>query len=135
VAEVRHAFSKHGGNLGQDGSVAFMFKHCGQFVFAPGTSEEQVMELALEAGAEDIQTDDEGVIEVICAPTDYAAVKAAFEQVNLVPEVQGITMKPLNETELVGDDAEKMRKMLDQLESLDDVQEVYTTAVFDESDD
>jgi YebC/PmpR family DNA-binding regulatory protein len=134
VAEVRHAFTKHGGNLGQDGSVAFMFKHCGQFVFAPGTSEEHVMEVALEAGAEDIQTDEEGVIEVVCAPTDFASVKTAFEQAGLTPEVQSITMKALNETELLGDDAEKMRKMLDVLESLDDVQEVYTTAVFDESE-
>ena len=134
VAEVRHALTKNGGNLGQDGSVAFMFKHCGQFLFAPGTSEEAVMEAALEAGAEDIQTDEEGVIEVICAPADYAAVKAAFEQASLVPEVQGIIMKALNETELTGDDAATMQKMLDALESLDDVQEVYTTAVFDESE-
>ncbi len=134
VAEVRHAFTKHGGNLGQEGSVAFMFKHCGQFLFAPGTSEEQVMEVALEAGAEDIQTDEEGMIEVLSAPTDYAAVKTAFEAANLVPEVQGLTMKPLNETELPPDDAVTMQKMLDVLEGLDDVQEVYTTAVFDEAD-
>ena len=133
VAEVRHAFSKHGGNLGQEGSVAFMFKHCGQFIFAPGTSEEQVMEVGLEAGAEDIQTDEEGVIEVICPPSDYAAVKAAFEAAELVPEVHAITMKALNETELSDGDAEKMQKMLEVLEGLDDVQEVYTTAVFDES--
>lgn len=133
VAEVRHAFSKHGGNLGQDGSVVFMFKHCGQFIFAPGTSEEQVMEVGLDAGADDIQTDEEGVIEVTCPPSDYAAVKAAFEKAGLVPEVHAVTMKALNETELEGDDAEKMQKMLDVLEGLDDVQEVYTTAVFDES--
>ncbi|MDS1142050.1 YebC/PmpR family DNA-binding transcriptional regulator [Pusillimonas sp. SM2304] len=135
VAEVRHALSKHGGNLGQEGSVAFMFKHCGQFLFAPGTSEEAVMEAALEAGAEDIQTDEEGMIEVISAPSDYAAVKTAFEQASLEPEVQGIVMKALSETELAGDDAVKMQKMLDMLEGLDDVQEVYTTATFDESDD
>ncbi|SHG91835.1 YebC/PmpR family DNA-binding transcriptional regulator [Pollutimonas bauzanensis] len=134
VAEVRHALSKHGGNLGQEGSVAFMFQHCGQFLFAPGTSEEQVMEAALEAGAEDIQTDAEGMIEVICPPADYAAVKAAFEQASLVPEVQGVIMKALSETELTGDDAIKMQKMLDVLEGLDDVQEVYTTAVLDESE-
>lgn len=134
VAEVRHALSKHGGNLGQEGSVAFMFRHCGQFLFAPGTSEEQVMEAALEAGAEDIQTDDEGMIEVVCAPADYAAVKTAFEQASLVPEVQGIIMKALSETELTGDDAIKMQKMLDVLEGLDDVQEVYTTAVLDEAE-
>ncbi|MCC2597522.1 YebC/PmpR family DNA-binding transcriptional regulator [Pusillimonas sp. MFBS29] len=135
VAEVRHAFSKNGGNLGQEGSVAFMFKHCGQFLFAPGTSEEAVMEAALEAGAEDIQTDEEGMIEVITAPADYAAVKAAFEQAELTPEVQDIVMKALNETELAGDDAIKMQKMLDMLEGLDDVQEVYSTATFDESGD
>lgn len=132
VAEVRHAFSKHGGNMGQEGSVAFMFKHCGQFIFAPGTSEELVMEVALEAGADDIQTDDEGVIEVTCAPTDYAAVKTALENAGLTPEVHAITMKALSETELTGDDAAKMQKMLDVLESLDDVQEVFTTAVLDE---
>ena len=134
VAEVRHAFSKHGGNLGQEGSVAFMFKHCGQFIFAPGTSEEQVMEVGLEAGADDIQTDDEGVIEVTCPPSDYSAVKTAFEAAGLVPEVQAVTMKALNEAELAGDDAAKMQKMLDVLESLDDVQEVFTTAVLDEQE-
>jgi YebC/PmpR family DNA-binding regulatory protein len=133
VAEVRHALSKHGGNLGQEGSVAFMFKHCGQFLFAPGTSEDKVMEAALDAGAEDIQTDDEGVIEVVCAPADYAAVKEAFEKAGLVPEMQDIVMKALSETELAGDDAARMQKMLDVLESLDDVQDVYTTAVLDES--
>jgi len=132
VAEVRHAFSKHGGNLGQEGSVAFMFKHCGQFLFAPGTSEDKVMELALEAGAEDVITDDEGVIEVICAPTDYAAVKRAFDGAGLKAEMDGIVMKALNETVLQGEDAEKMQKLLDALESLDDVQEVYTTAVMGE---
>jgi YebC/PmpR family DNA-binding regulatory protein len=134
VAEVRHVLSKNGGNLGQEGSVSFMFKHCGQFVFAPGTSEDSVMEAGLEAGAEDIQTDDEGVIEVVCAPADYPAVKASFEAAGLVPETQGLTMKALSETELAGDDAEKMQKILDALEELDDVQDVYTTAVFDESE-
>lgn len=134
VAEVRHALTKHGGNLGQDGSVVFMFKHCGQFLFAPGTSEEQVMEIGLEAGAEDIQTDEDGLIEVVCDPADYENVKNAFEAAGLVPEVQEVVMKALNETELTGDDAIKMQKMLDVLESLDDVQEVYTTATFDESD-
>jgi YebC/PmpR family DNA-binding regulatory protein len=134
VAEVRHALTKHGGNLGQDGSVSFLFKHCGQFLFAPGTSEEQVMEAALDAGAEDIQTDEDGMIEVICAPADYEAVKAAFEAAGLVPEMQGVVMKPLVETELEGDDAVKMTKMIDVLEGLDDVQEVYTNAIFDEAD-
>lgn len=134
VAEVRHAFAKNGGNLGQEGSVAFMFKHCGQFIFAPGTSEEQVMEIALEAGAEDIQTDEEGVIEVITAPGDYAAVRDALLAAKLTPEVDGIIMKALNETELAGDDAAKMQKLLDALEALDDVQEVFTTAVLDETE-
>jgi len=132
VAEVRHAFSKHGGNLGQEGSVAFMFKHCGQFLFAPGTSEEAVMEAALEAGAEDIQTDEEGVIEVICAPGDYAAVKKAFEAAGLKAEMDDIVMKALNETELSGEDAVRMQKLLDALEALDDVQEVYSTAVIND---
>lgn len=134
VAEVRHAMTKFGGNLGQDGSVAFMFQHCGQFLFAPGTSEEQVMDVALDAGAEDIQTDEEGMIEVICPPAGYRAVKTAFENAGLVPEVQTLTMKALNDTELLDEDAVKMQKLLDTLESLDDVQEVYTTAVFDEAD-
>ncbi len=134
VAEVRHAFSKHGGNLGIDGSVVFQFKHCGQFIFAPGTSEEAVMEAALEAGAEDVITDEEGLIEVICEPADYEQVKKAFEEAGLVPEVQEIVMKALNETELEGKEAETMKKMLEALEALDDVQEVYTTAVMDETE-
>ncbi len=131
VAEVRHAFAKCGGNLGQDGSVAFMFKFCGQFLFAPGTSEDAVMAAALEAGAEDVVTDEEGVIEVICAPTDYAAVKAAFAAAGLKAEGDSLTMKPLNESPLAGDDAERMQKLLDMLEDLDDVQEVYTNALMD----
>lgn len=134
VAEVRHALSKNGGNLGQDGSVSFLFNHCGQFLFAPGTSEETVMEAALDAGAEDIQTDEDGMIEVICPPASYEAVKSAFEAAGLIPEMHGIVMKALVETELLGEDAVKMTKMLDTLEGLDDVQEVYTTAIFDESD-
>lgn len=134
VAEVRHAFSKYGGNLGIDGSVVFQFKHCGQFIFAPGTDEDQVMELAIEAGAEDVITDDEGLIEVVCAPADYEEVKNAFEAAGLIPEMQEITMKPLNETELEGAEAETMKKMLEALESLDDVQEIYTSAVMDETE-
>ncbi|GAA4331852.1 YebC/PmpR family DNA-binding transcriptional regulator [Pigmentiphaga soli] len=132
VAEVRHAFAKNGGNLGQEGSVAFMFRHCGQFLFAPGTPEDKVMEVALEAGAEDVATDDDGLIEVISAPADYAALKTAFDKAGLKAEVDGVVMKALNETELQGEDAEKMQKLLDALEALDDVQEVYTTAVMDE---
>ena len=133
VAEVRHAFSKNGGNLGQEGSVTFMFQHCGQFMFAPGTDEEKVMEAALEAGAEDIQVDEEGVIEVVCPPSAYAAVRDALTAAGLTPEMDDVVMKALNETELTGDDAAKMQKLLDALESLDDVQNVYTTAVLDET--
>ncbi len=134
VSDVRHAFTKNGGNLGLDGSVVFQFRHCGQFLFAPGASEDAIMEVALEAGADDVLTDDEGLIEVLCPPSDYAAVKAAFEAANLTPEVEGIVMKALNETELAGEDAAKMQKLLDALEGLDDVQEVYTTAVMDEAE-
>ena len=129
VAEVRHAFSKHGGNLGTDGSVAFMFKHCGQFVFAPGTSEDKVMEAALDAGAEDVVTDEDGAVEVICAANDFQAVKTALEAAGLKPEVAEVTMRASTDTELTGDDGAKMQKLLDALENLDDVQEVYTNAV------
>jgi YebC/PmpR family DNA-binding regulatory protein len=132
VAEVRHGFNKHGGNLGTDGSVAFMFKHCGQLIFAPGTSEEKVMDVAIEAGAEDITTNDDGSVEVITGTNDFLAVKDALEKAGLTAEFAEVTMKPLNETELAGEDAERMQKLLDALESLDDVQEVYTTAVMDE---
>lgn len=132
VAEVRHAFSKYGGNLGTDGSVAFMFKHCGQFLFAPGTSEDRVMEAALEAGAEDVITDDEGGLEVLCAPSDFSEVRQALEAAGLKAELAEITMKPQNETLLTGEDAQKMQKLLDILENLDDVQQVYSSAVIDE---
>ncbi|MFN7207163.1 MAG: YebC/PmpR family DNA-binding transcriptional regulator [Burkholderiales bacterium] len=132
VAEVRHALTKQGGNLGTDGSVAFMFKHCGQLLFAPGTNEDKVMEAALEAGAEDVLNDDEGGIEVICAPADFEQVKKGLEAAGLKAEVAEITMKPLNETVLGGDDGVKMQKILDTLEDLDDVQAVYTTAVISE---
>jgi len=129
VAEVRHAFSKHGGNLGTDGSVSFLFKHCGQFVFAPGTSEEQIMDAALDAGAEDVITDSDGAIEVLCEPNNFRAIKTALEKSGLKPEVAEVTMRASTETELIGDDGVKMQKLLDAIESLDDVQEVYTNAV------
>jgi YebC/PmpR family DNA-binding regulatory protein len=132
VADVRHAFSKHGGNLGTDGSVAFLFKHCGQMLFAPGTDEDKLMEAALEAGAEDVVTNEDGSIEVVTDPYEFAAVKEALVKAGLQPELGEVTMKPANENELAGDDAVKMQKLLDALESLDDVQEVYTTAVMDE---
>ncbi|GAA0782030.1 YebC/PmpR family DNA-binding transcriptional regulator [Castellaniella ginsengisoli] len=134
VSEVRHTLSKHGGNLGQDGCVAFMFKHCGQFIFAPGTSEEHVMEVALENGADDVQSDEEEVIEVTCEPGDYAALKQAFDAAGLQAEIHGVVMKALSKVELAGEDAERMQKIIDLLEDLDDVQEVYTTAVLDEAE-
>jgi len=131
VAEVRHAFTKNGGNLGADGSVAYLFKHCGQFIFAPGTSEDAVMEAGLEAGAEDVLKNDDGSVELICAPADFDAVRAALEKAKLKPEIADITMKPVNEAPLAGGEAGRLRSLLDALESLDDVQDVYTTAVLD----
>jgi YebC/PmpR family DNA-binding regulatory protein len=131
VAEVRHAFTKNGGNVGSDGSVAYLFKHCGQFLFAPGTSEEKVMEAAIDAGAEDVVTNEDGSVEVVCAPPDFAAVSAALAKAGLKPELAEITMKPTLEAALAGDEAARMRQLLDALENLDDVQNVYTTAVVD----
>jgi YebC/PmpR family DNA-binding regulatory protein len=131
VAEVRHAFSKNGGNLGSDGSVAYLFKHVGQFLFAPGTSEEKLMEAALEAGADDVVAHEDGSIEVLSPPNDFSAVKAALEKTGFKPEIAEVIMKPANEVVLAGGDAQKMRTLLDVLESLDDVQNVYTTAVID----
>jgi YebC/PmpR family DNA-binding regulatory protein len=132
VAEVRHAFSKYGGNMGTEGSVAFMFKHCGQFVFAPGTSEEKIMEAAIEAGAEDVVTDEDGSIEVISDAHAYDQVKKGLEAAGFKAAVAEVTMKPLNATELSGDDSVKMQKLLDAIEDLDDVQAVYTTAILAE---
>lgn len=133
VAEVRHAFAKHGGNLGSDGSVAFLFKHCGQFVFAPGASEERIMEAALEAGAEDVVANEDGSLEVLCAPGDFDAVGAALERAGLKAELAEVTLKPTGEAALSGADAQRMRSLLDALESLDDVQDVYTTAVLEDA--
>ena len=128
VAEVRHAFSKYGGNMGTEGSVAFQFKHCGQLVFAPGTSEEQVMEVALEAGAEDVIAGDDGSIEVLTAPPAFEAVKHALEAKGLKPEIAEVTMRAENAIELAGDDAQRMQKLLDAIEDLDDVQDVFHNA-------
>ena len=128
VAEVRHAFSKHGGNLGTEGSVAFQFKHCGQLIFAPGSSEDQIMEIALEADADDVIMDDDGAIEVLTPPASFEAVKNALEAAGLKPEVAEVTYRADNTIELEGDDAIKMQKILDVLEDLDDVQEVYHNA-------
>ncbi|MEO8145438.1 MAG: YebC/PmpR family DNA-binding transcriptional regulator [Betaproteobacteria bacterium] len=132
VAEVRHAFAKHGGNMGADGSVAFLFKHCGQFVFAPGASEDRIMEVALDAGADDIVANADGSVEVLCAPADFDKVQAVLEKAGLKPDAAEVTMKPQSETALAGAEAEKMRALLDALDELDDVQNVYTTAVLDE---
>ncbi len=132
VADVRHALTKFGGNLGTDGSVAFMFKHCGSLLYPPGTSEDKIMEIALEAGAEDIVTDEDGSIEVITSPSDFLTIKEAMEAAGLKAVLAEVTMKPSNETVFTGDDAVKMQKILDALEDLDDVQDVYTTAVIEE---
>ncbi|MDA9885113.1 YebC/PmpR family DNA-binding transcriptional regulator [Burkholderiaceae bacterium] len=131
VAEVRHALSKHGGNLGTEGSVAFQFKHCGQLIFAPGTDENHVMELALDAGAEDVVPDDEGAIEVLCEPGDFEAVKAALEAAGLIAEMAEVTMRADNTIDIAGDDAAKMQKLLDALEDLDDVQDVFHNAALE----
>ncbi len=128
VADVRHAFSKYGGNMGTEGSVAFQFKHCGQIIFAPGTDEDRVMEAALEAGAEDVVTGDDGAIEVLTAFADFEAVKNALEAAGFKPEIAEVTMRADNTIELEGDDAARMQKLLDVLEDLDDVQEVYHNA-------
>jgi YebC/PmpR family DNA-binding regulatory protein len=128
VAEVRHAFSKYGGNLGTEGSVAFQFKHCGQFVLAPGTPEDAVMEVALEAGADDVIVDADGAVEVICDPASFEAVKAALEKAGFKPEVAEVTMRPENTVELSGEDGVRMQKLLDVIEDLDDVQSLYHNA-------
>jgi len=133
VAEVRHAFAKHGGNMGADGSVAYLFKHCGQFVFAPGASEDKVMEAALDAGAEDVLSNADGSVEVICVPGDFDKVKAALEKAGLKADAAEVTMKALAENAYSGADAEKMRGLLDALDELDDVQNVYTTAALDDA--
>ncbi len=132
VADVRHAFSKFGGNLGTDGSVAFMFKHCGTLLFAPGADEDKIMEAALEAGAEDIISNDDGSIEVITTPSDFSAVQEKLISAGFKPEMGEVTMKALTETVFTGDDAVKMQKLLDALDDLDDVQNVYTTATLDD---
>jgi len=132
VAEVRHVFSKHGGNMGAEGSVAFQFKHCGQLILAPGTSEDMVMEVALDAGAEDVIADEEGTIEVLTAPGDLEKVKNALEGAGLKPEVAEVTLRAENTVTLSGEDAQKMQKLLDALEDLDDVQEVYHNAEISE---
>ena len=132
VAEVRHAFSKHGGNMGTEGSVVFQFKHCGQLIFAPGTSEDKVMEVALEAGADDVLTDDDGAIEVLTSFAEFESVKKTLEAAGLLAEVAGVTMRAENTIELSGEDAERMQKLLDVLEDLDDTQDVFHNAAIDQ---
>jgi YebC/PmpR family DNA-binding regulatory protein len=132
VADVRHAFSKYGGNMGTDGCVAFQFKHCGYLVFAPGLDEDALMEAALDAGAEDVVNNDDGSLEVITGPYEFSEVKAKLEAAGFKAEMGEVTMRPQNETELSGDEAARMQRLIDALEELDDVQEVYTTAVMDE---
>jgi YebC/PmpR family DNA-binding regulatory protein len=131
VADVRHAFTKHGGNLGTDGSVAFLFKHCGQMVFAPGTNEDKLMEAAIDAGAEDVVTNEDRSIEVITGPHDFARVRDALQKAGFKPELAEVTMKPTVENSLSGDDAARMQRLLDAIEAIDDVQDVYTTAAMD----
>jgi len=131
VADVRHAFTKHGGNLGADGSVLFLFKHCGQLFFAPGTNEDKLMEAALETGAEDVINNDDGSIEVITPPYEFITIKTALEKSGFKAELAAVTMKSSNEIILTGENAVKMQKLLDSLESIDDVQEVFTSAVID----
>jgi len=132
AGDVRHAFSKHGGNLGTDGSVGYQFKHCGQIVFAPGTSEDKVMEAAIEAGAEDVLTNEDKSIEVITAPGDFDRVRQALEKAGLKPELAEVTMKAGTEVTLAGDDGARMQRLLDALEDLDDVQEVHINAVIED---
>ena len=132
VAEVRHAFSKFGGNMGTEGSVAFLFKHCGQLMFAPGTNEDALMEAALEAGAEDVIADDEGGFEVITDPYQFSTIRETLDTAGFKPELAEVTMKPSTSAEFTGDDGVKMQKLLDALENLDDVQEVYTNAVIND---
>ena len=128
VAEVRHAFAKNGGNMGTEGSVSFQFKHCGRIIFAPGASEDQVMEVALEAGAQDVIRHDDDSIEVIAAPADLESVAGALTAAGLQSELAEVTMRADNTVELAGEDAARMNKLLDALEDLDDVQDVYHNA-------
>jgi len=132
VADVRHAFSKYGGNLGTDGSVAFLFKHVGQILFAPGTDEDKLIEAAIEAGADDVVTNDDGSLEAVTGPYDFIAIKDALGKAGFKPEFAEVTMKAMSEIEMTGEDAAKMQKLLDAIESLDDVQDVYTSAVLGE---
>jgi YebC/PmpR family DNA-binding regulatory protein len=131
VAEVRHAFTKYGGNMGTEGSVAFLFQHCGQLLFAPGTNEDQLMEIALDAGAQDVITHDDGALEVLTAVADFSKVQDALLASGFKAELATVSMRPETDIALEGDQAESMQKLLDALENLDDVQEVFTNALID----
>ena len=133
VAEVRHAFSKFGGNLGADGSVNYLFNHVGQLLYPEDTDEDAIMEAAIEAGAEDIVVDDEGSIEVLTEPAEFEKVRDAMRKAGFEPESAQLTMRASTNSELDVNDAGSMVKLLETLEDLDDVQEVYSNA--DISDD
>ena len=132
VAEVRHAFLKHGGNMGTEGSVAFQFKHCGQLIFAPGTNEDKLLESALDAGADDVITHDDGAIEVLTPYAAFEDVKNALDAAGLKPELAEITMRADNMIAMAGSDAARMHKLLDVLEDLDDTQDVFHNAALSE---
>jgi len=133
VSEVRHAFSKHGGNLGTDGSVSYLFNKIGSIVFSDAPDEEKIMEIALEAGADDVEGE-EGVVEVVTPPEAFHQVEQAFKDAGMEPEMSELIQRPSTETELVGEEAEKVMKLIDALEELDDVQDVFTNASFQEPD-
>lgn len=130
IAAVRHTFMKFGGNIGTDGSVSFVFEYVGQFLFASNTPEDKLMEAALESDAKDVLINDDGNFEVICSPNDFPHVKTALEAVGLKTEDAEITMKPQTKIECIGEDKLKMQQLLDALQNLDDVQQIYTNAVF-----
>jgi YebC/PmpR family DNA-binding regulatory protein len=132
VAAVRHAFTKYGGNLGTDGSVAYMFSKIGVLNFAPGTSEDDVMEVALEAGAEDVVTEDDGSIEVVTEPEAFEAVTRAMKAAGLKPENAEVTMRASVEADLDVETGQKVLNFLDVLEDLDDTQDVYSNAAIPE---
>jgi len=131
VAEVRHAFSKNGGNLGTDGCVSFLFKHLGSIFFAPGANLDNIMEKAIELGADDVISNDDGSMEIITKPSDFLTVKEGLDEAAIKYELAEVTMRPDTEVELNGSDAEKMQKILDALDDLDDVQEVYSNVVIE----
>lgn len=128
VAEVRHAFTKNGGNMGAEGSVAFLFRHCGQLLFAPGTNEDQLMEVALEAGADDVISHEDGALEVISSVALFSKIQEALQKANFKAELAAVSMRPETDISLTSDQLEAMQKLLDALENLDDVQAVYTNA-------